>query len=215
MTIILYYIPLSPPARAVLMTAEILGIDIEKREVDLSSGEHLSEEYRTLNPQHTVPTLVDGETVIWDSHAIIAYLVRKYGKNDSLYPKDYSIRALVDQRLHFEGSVVFISVRQIVRSMFFKGCKSISEEHRLNAYEALDFLDKFLKGKKFAAGDNLTLADISLVSSISSLNVIIPIDRQKFTNVARWFDEVSALPFYKANVEGLNDFKVFMTGLMS
>lgn len=63
--------------------------------------EHLSDEFLKINPQHTVPTLVDNGISIWDSNAIIMYLVDKYGKDDSLYPKDLAIRAKINQRLFF------------------------------------------------------------------------------------------------------------------
>lgn len=67
-----------------------------------------------MNPQHTVPTLVDDDGfTIWDSHAIMVYLVAKYAQNDSLYPKDLKKRAIIDQRLHFESGVVFATLRNI------------------------------------------------------------------------------------------------------
>lgn len=69
-----------------------------------------------MNSQHTVPTLQDGDFSVWDSHAINAYLVTKYGKNDSLYPKDPEKRAVVDQRLHFDSSVLFPRLAAIVVS---------------------------------------------------------------------------------------------------
>lgn len=62
---------------------------------------------KQLNPQHTVPTLDDNGIVLWDSHAINVYLVTKYGKDDSLYPKDFFKRAIVDQRLHFDSGVAY------------------------------------------------------------------------------------------------------------
>ncbi|CAH0546308.1 unnamed protein product [Brassicogethes aeneus] len=215
MGISLYYTPLSPPARAVIMTAEILGIDLDKKLVDMGKGEHLSEKFKKLNPQHTLPTLVDGEIVIWDSHAIITYLARKYGKDDSLYPKDFAKRALVDQRLHFEGSVVFPTIRHIVRSMLFKGQKTITQEQLDNVNEALNFLNTFLENQQFVAGDTLTLADISLISSTASINTFLPIDKEKYKNVCFWMDKISELPFFEVNVDGLNDFKGFMGHLMS
>lgn len=73
-----------------------------------------------MNPQHTIPTLDDDGFVLWDSHAIAAYLVGKYGKDDSLYPKDLQKRALVDQRLHFESGIIFACVRSIVVSEILK-----------------------------------------------------------------------------------------------
>lgn len=49
----------------------------------------------------------DNGTIVNDSHAIIAYLARKYGKNDEFYPEDYAKRALVDHRLHFDTGKVY------------------------------------------------------------------------------------------------------------
>jgi glutathione S-transferase len=108
---ILYMTLLSPPSRAVLITAQALGIELELKNVDLAKGEHRRPEYLQLNPLHTVPTLIDGETIITDSHAINAYLVRKYSSDDKLYPRDHSKRALVDQRLHFDTGILFNSFR--------------------------------------------------------------------------------------------------------
>lgn len=71
-----------------------------------------------LNPQHTVPTLQDGDFVVWDSHAINAYLVGKYGKDDSLYPKDLQKRAIIDQRLHFDSGILFPRLAAIIVSIF-------------------------------------------------------------------------------------------------
>jgi glutathione S-transferase len=104
----LYLIYPSPPVRAVLITAKAIGLDLDEKPIDFFQGAHLKPEYLKLNPQHTVPTLVDDDGfAIWDSHAIMTYLVSKYAKNDSLYPKDLKKRAIVDQRLHFESGVFF------------------------------------------------------------------------------------------------------------
>lgn len=52
--------------------------------------------------------------MIWDSHAINGYLVNKYGKDDSLYPREYKKRAIVDQRLHFDNGVLFTRLSNLV-----------------------------------------------------------------------------------------------------
>lgn len=69
--------------------------------------EQFNKDYLKLNPQHTVPTLIDGDFTLWDSHAIATYLIQKYGKDDKLYPNDLETRARIDQRLHFDGSILF------------------------------------------------------------------------------------------------------------
>lgn len=59
-----------------------------------------------MNPQHTIPLLDDDGYFLADSHAINAYLVGKYGKDDSLYPKDLKKRGKVDERLHFDNGTL-------------------------------------------------------------------------------------------------------------
>lgn len=60
-----------------------------------------------INPQHTIPTLVDNGLALWESRAIMVYLVEQYGKNDSLYPKDAKARAVVNQRLYFDMGTLY------------------------------------------------------------------------------------------------------------
>lgn len=62
-----------------------------------------------INPQHTVPTLVDddGAMTLWESRAIMTYLVARYAANDTLYPLDVRTRALVDQRLQFDLGMLY------------------------------------------------------------------------------------------------------------
>jgi len=76
--LILYGTESSPPVRAVLLTLRALQLEHEFRPLDMQAGDHLKPEMLRKNPQHTVPMLEDGESCIWDSHTIIAYLVNKY-----------------------------------------------------------------------------------------------------------------------------------------
>jgi glutathione S-transferase len=46
-----------------------------------------------LNPQHAVPTLVDGDLVLTESRAVAVYVAEAYGKGTTLYPDDPKIRA--------------------------------------------------------------------------------------------------------------------------
>ena len=70
----------SPQSRAfrTLWMLDELGVEYESIEMDTHAGENRQPEFLARNPNGRVPTLVDGETVVWESMAINLYLVRKY-----------------------------------------------------------------------------------------------------------------------------------------
>lgn len=118
MPITVYGMNASPVVRGTLITIEALGLEFERIEVNTVLGDQFKPEFLKLNPLHTIPTIQDGDFVLWDSHAINCYLVDKYGKDDSFYPKDLQKRAVVDQRLYFDCVLfpkllaIFVSIKQ-------------------------------------------------------------------------------------------------------
>lgn len=66
MPIDLYYMPLSTPCRAVMLTAKAIGVDLNLKPIDVAAGEHMKPEFVALNPQHCIPTLVDGDLKLWE-----------------------------------------------------------------------------------------------------------------------------------------------------
>lgn len=200
----LYGLDASPPVRACLLTLKALSLPFEYKRVNLMGKEHLTQEYLEKNPQHTVPLLDDDGKYIWDSHAIIAYLVSKYGRDDSLYPKDLHKRAVVDQRMYFESGVMFQGgLRNITAPLFFRNETRVPR-HQINAIvEIYDFLEVFLKNTPYIAGDHLTIADFSIISTVTSLEAFVTIDKSKYTKLSAWMKRLEALPYYKeANGDG-------------
>ncbi|RZC34588.1 GST N 3 domain containing protein, partial [Asbolus verrucosus] len=132
MSMKLFYNDMSPPVRAVLMTAAALDVQLQTHEVHIYGKDQRDPELLQvsiptprlrsfarifallqINPRHTVPTLVDGDFTIWDSHAIVGYLVG-LGESDELHPKDTKLRALVDQFLYFDSGVLYPRVNTII-----------------------------------------------------------------------------------------------------
>ncbi|XP_022229118.1 glutathione S-transferase 1-like [Drosophila obscura] len=204
----LYGVDASPPVRAVKLTLAALNLPYDYVNVNLAGKEQLSPEYVKKNPQHTVPTLEEDGHFIWDSHAINAYLVSKYGDSDRLYPKDLLQRAVVDQRLHFESGVVFADgLRSITKSLLFFNQKVFPKERYQAIVEIYDFVETFLKDQDYIAGNQLTIADFSIVSSITSLVAFVELDHAKYVRTSAWIKRLEQLPYYQeANAKGAQDF---------
>lgn len=116
MSLKLYFAQGSPPSRGVLLLMRTMKLDVEIKNVNLAAGEHLSEEFLKINPLHQVPVLVDGDFILTESRAIMGYLVGKYNAGSSLYPADALKRAVIDQRLYYDATVVFEAGAQIIVS---------------------------------------------------------------------------------------------------
>lgn len=211
MPIDLYYHPASSPCRAVQLTAKAIGLQLNYRFVDLFAKAQLADDFVSINPQHTVPTLVDNGLVLTESRAICVYLVERYGKpDDSLYPRDLQLRATINQRLYFDMSTLQANLLGYYYERLFLGAKTGDAQRLLKVEVALDLLNTYLEGREFAAGDQFTLADIVLVATVSSY--VHPdgleLDAKRHANVRRWFAKCKQVtPRYDVNVEGLREFK--------
>ncbi|NP_001292411.1 uncharacterized protein LOC105387805 [Plutella xylostella] len=197
----LYHFGVSGPSRGALLAARALGVPIEVEQVDLFKKEQLKGRISEINPQHCVPTLDDNGFVLWESRAIACYLADKYGKDDQLYPRDLQRRALVNQRLYFDSSSLYVKIRAICFPILFLGVKEIVPSLKDDLNATLAFLEQFLTGSKWVAGDNYTIADTSIYASLSSI-LAVGWDISSFPNIQRWVKDCAILPGFEENQEG-------------
>ncbi|XP_057341252.1 glutathione S-transferase 1-1-like [Microplitis mediator] len=187
MTIDLYYLPPSPPSRAVILLAKALGIHLNLKVIDVSKGEQLSPEFIKINPQHTLPTIDDNGFILTESRAIMGYLVDKYAKNDSLYPKDPKQKALVDEKLYFDLTRLYYNIFNAYIFVTF-GMSNVVDEDKVKQIErAFEMLNIYLGTSEFVAGENLTIADFSIVISVG-LAEIFGFDITAYDNVVSWYE---------------------------
>lgn len=73
--------------------------------------------------------------------------------------------------------------------------------------EAYGFLNSFLQGNNWIAGDQVTIADFSIVATISTIDILIPIDEEKYPNLVKWYAKMQEHPSYNENVAGHQDMK--------
>lgn len=149
-----------------------------------------------LNPQHTIPLLDDNGSIIYDSHAICAYLVQKYGKEDSLYPSDLVKRANVDARLHFDTGYLFARLRFLLETVMYTDVKILAPEKVEYIQKCWPIMERFLEKNDYLCGNDLTIADFCCVATICSIDQLVPIDPEQFPKLLAWIKRLETLPYY-------------------
>lgn len=169
-----YTFPGAPNPRKVHVVIEHLGIkDIETQIVNLGQGEQRSPEYLAINPMGRVPTLVDGDLVLWESNAICTYLCDLQG-DTSLYPRDARVRADISRWLFWQASdwapaVAPMAYERVVKKLFFKvepDMARIAAAEKL-FHVAAGVLDKHLETRRYLVAEQFTLADIAIASLLA------------------------------------------------
>lgn len=186
MTIDLYYTKTSTQATAIRMIATALGVELNLILINLQAGEHLTPEFIKINPQHTIPTLNDNGFAIWESRAILTYLIDKYGKpNDALLPSDAQTRAVINQRLYFDIDILYRNYLAALMGLVFAK-QAPSAELLQKLQTAVDLLDSFLADKEWlAGGDAATVADYALAATTLGVQ-LLEVDFSQATNITRW-----------------------------
>ncbi|XP_057379001.1 glutathione S-transferase 1-1-like [Daphnia carinata] len=189
MPIDLYYTSLSPPCRSVMMTAYMAGVDVNLKMLNLMNRDQLKPEFLKINPQHNVPTIVDEDGFcLNESQAICMYLINRYGghKAQHLYPEEAQQRAVIDQLLNFGSSVLFANARDLFIPVVMHGAKQLDPAALKNFHDGIGFVDIRLADSAYAAGQHLTIADIALVASISSIDAVDSRILDKYSHIQTW-----------------------------
>jgi glutathione S-transferase len=154
-------------------------------------GNTNTDAYRALNPNAKVPTLVDGEVVIWESNTILRYLAAIY--RPALAGETPAERALVERWMDWQLGAVnppYLAV--------FKEAKKPADE-RSNEFAGqsadlvgqMKILDQHLAGRAWIALERLTLAEMAL-SPIVKRCLEFPIERPALPELTRWQTAIEA-----------------------
>ncbi len=149
-----------------------------------------------MNPQHTVPTLNDNGNIIWESSVICTYLIDKFAKNDSLYPKDLYERATCNQRLHFTNAILYQRVRNC-SMCYYMGGTEVPDKDIQSLHEAYEMMEVLMANSTHLVGDRLTVADLCAIGLVGSGHEIYaPITADKYPKLFNWLERMKGLPFY-------------------
>ncbi|MFM2043071.1 MAG: hypothetical protein RLY86_1647 [Pseudomonadota bacterium] len=192
MTIRLHDFPLSGHAHRVRLFLSLLGQPHDLVPVDLKAGAHKRPDYLAKNPFGQVPVLEDGETVLFDSNAILVYLARTYDTAGRWYPQDPVAAARVQQWLSVAaGLVAFGPAAARLVTVF--GAKLDHDRAKTIAADLFTVLEGHLTGRGFIAADHATIADVALYSYIAHApEGEVPL--APFPAIRGWLARVETLP---------------------
>ena len=149
-----------------------------------------------------------------DSRAIMTYLVNKYAPDSTLYPSDPQKRAVVDRLLQFDIGSIDRSLGEYLAPIMRDGKRlyELNPEKEKTVREGLLVLDDTLSVYSFVAGNDLTLADLSLLATLSLADAFDYDITKGFKNLNEWYDRLKHdLPYYEdINKEPINLFKTFV-----
>ncbi|MFZ5834076.1 MAG: glutathione S-transferase family protein [Pseudomonadota bacterium] len=203
MAIEIFAFPLSPRAFKVLLTANHADVDYTLRVLDPRRGDFQKPEYAAINPNMRMPTLKDGDYVVWESNAILQYLALQKPES-GLLPKDERARLDVTRwqfwdLAHWDphtGSFTFENVAkpQVLGIMEPDKAALAKAEEQFN--RSAKVLDAQLAKTRYVAGDKLTVADFALGGDLVHAEAAkIPL--APYGEIRRWLAELQALPAWK------------------
>jgi len=186
----------------VMWCAAELDLEIERVDVGGSFGGNNNDEFRLLNPNGTVPVLVDGDFVLWESNAIVRYLCAQYGKPNWL-PSSVEMQGRADQWMDW----YLTKLHPPMTTLFWQLIRTDSDlRDQVKITDSLaactlswSILDRHLKRSKFVLGDHLTMADIPVGCAAYRWHCM-SIDRPDLPNLRRWWDSLVERQVYDKHV---------------
>ena len=158
--------------------------------------------YRAMNPHGRVPTLKDGDVVVWESEAILRYLAARHGAPD-FWPDDPAERARIDQWLAWTAASLYRDwidlFWQRVRTPPERQDAAEIERLRVRTAERYAFLDRELATRNYIAGAAFSLADIAAGMTLYRWYEM-PIERPSLSHVLAWYERLRARPAYRKAV---------------
>lgn len=180
----------------VVWCANELGVAYERIDAGRQFGIVGTPAYERLNPNRLVPTIEDGDFVLWESNAIVRYLCAKHA-HGTLYPEPLTARADADRWMDWQCSQLSPAMSpafvQWVRTPAAERDPVAADASVRAARPLMQILDRHLAGRDFVCGERLTMADIALGCAAHRW-FGLPIEHEPLENARRWHARMVARP---------------------
>ncbi|MGE1175653.1 glutathione S-transferase [Pseudomonas sp. BW7P1] len=193
----------SSNVRKALWAAEELKLGYEAIDAGGAFGVVDTPQYRAMNPNGRVPVIEDDGFVLWESNAIVRYLLARHAANTSWYPADLQTRAIADKWMDWTTS----SFAGPFRTVFWGVLRTPAEKQDWPAIHAaikeceglLVMADQALKNQPFLSGSEIGMGDIPLGSFIYAW-FEMPIERAPMPHLEAWYARLKQRPAYRKAV---------------
>jgi glutathione S-transferase len=190
--------PNSVNVQKVLWCLRELDLAFDRIDAGMAFGRNRDSDYLAMNPNGRVPTLVDGDYVLWESNSVMRYLCMEYGNQTPIYPIEPKRRAAVDRWLDWTLS----TMQPVDRPVFWALIRTPIEQRDMVAIqkdadaEALQWriVDAHLASRRFIEGDDFTIADIALGAYARRWLGMEGITKPTFPHIERWFAQFASRP---------------------
>lgn len=206
----LYWVSGSPHSWRVMLAMELKGIDYVSHRLDPAKGEHKSPEFMAMNPRGKVPVLKDGDTVIYESTAILVYLESRHPM-PALFGSSAKETAHIWQRIseleNYAREPLYGVTRPIYRGQVNEQSDAIKQCATDSHGEFLQ-VENMLSGSDYLAGDALSAADIVYMPVVQGFLRAVkrddaaPLDlgfqnfEALYPKVSAWLGQIESLPSY-------------------
>ena len=179
----------SSNVQKVLWICGELGLPFEREDLGGPFGGNDTPEYRALNPNGRVPTIVDDGFVLWESNSCSRYLASKHASG-TLYPTDPLIRGNGERWMDWQLTTMSPTLVPVfwglIRTKPEDRDMDAINEARKNLSANIAIVDAHLAGSKYLAGDDFTVCDIPL--GITAYRwFAMDMEREAYPNFQRWY----------------------------
>jgi len=189
----------------VMWTLGELDLPYDRHDVSGSFG--IPPDYLQLNPNPIVPTIRDGDFVLWESNACVRYLCHHHGSDNGatvgLWPQDPQTLALADQWMEWQRSDVmqyfFQVFLNLVRLPPAKAKPELVAPGAQGLARLYQQLDDRLAQQPYVAGEHFTMGDIP-VGAMTYRYLSLAIERPDLPHVQRWYQALTQRPAYAKHV---------------
>jgi glutathione S-transferase len=181
-----------------------LGIAFERIDWGGPFGGNDDPAYLAMNPNGRVPTIEDGDKIVWESNSILRYLCAVYG-GARLHPADAFRRSEVERWMDWQLASLNPPMTTMLigyyRTPPDKRDAAALEAARREAIRCWTIVERYIAGRRYLGGPDLTLADIGNGILVHRWHNY-PIERPELPNIKAWYETLSLRPGFRAHILG-------------